>query len=286
MGRMLDYITSPGIDGSGEKMGKAWRWWLDMTTEDFRGLDPERTVALLPVAAVEQHGPHLPVAVDATLCRGIVAAATAHLGDSLPVLILPQTDVGKSNEHLAFPGTLSFSAETLIRVWTEIGECVHRAGIRKIVLFNSHGGQPQIMDIVTRDLRVRLKMAAVAASWWAYGMPEGLWPEQEAKFGIHAGGVETSMMMHLAPDQVRRDKIDDFKPGQIELAREFKLLAYTGKSALAWQTQDIHPSGAVGNARDADAERGRKVVDFAARKLAELLAEVSRFPLDRLKDHS
>lgn len=267
-------------------MGKAWRWWLDMTTEDFRGLDAERTVALLPVAAVEQHGPHLPVAVDATLARGIVARASELLADGLPVLILPQTDIGKSNEHLAFPGTLSFSAETLIRVWTEIGECVHRAGIRKIVLFNSHGGQPQIMDIVTRDLRVRLKMAAVAASWWAYGMPEGLWPAQEEKFGIHAGGVETSMMMHLAPAQVRRDKIADFRPGQIDLAKEFKLLAYTGKSALAWQTQDLHPSGAVGNARDSDAERGRKVVEFAAQRLADLLAEVSRFPLDRLKEYA
>ncbi len=267
-------------------MGKAWRWWLDMTTEDFRGLDPARTVALLPVAAVEQHGPHLPVSVDATLARGIVAAATAHFPDDLPVLILPQTDVGKSNEHLAFPGTLSFSAETLIRMWTEIGECVHRAGIRKFVMFNSHGGQPQIMDIVARDLRVRLKMAAVAASWWAYGLPEGLWDAQEAKLGIHAGGVETSMMLHLAPDRVRRKRIADFKPGQLELAKEFKLLAYTGNSALAWQTQDIHPSGAVGNATDSDAERGRKVVEHAARKLAELMGEVSRFPLDRLKDYA
>jgi creatinine amidohydrolase len=129
-------------------------------------------------------------------------------------------------------------------------------------------------------------MAAVAASWWAYGMPEGLWSAQETKFGIHAGGVETSMMLHLAPDTVRRDRIANFRPGQLDLAAEYKLLTYTGTSALAWQTQDIHPSGAVGDASDSDAERGRKVVDHAARKLAELLAEVARFPLDRLKDHS
>jgi creatinine amidohydrolase len=265
-------------------MAKAWRWWLDMTTEDFRGLDPARTVALLPVAAVEQHGPHLPVAVDATLARGIVAKATDYFADDLQVLILPQADIGKSNEHLAFPGTLSFSAETLIRMWTEIGECVHRAGIRKFALFNSHGGQPQIMDIVARDLRVRLKMAALAASWWAYGMPEGLWPTEEMKFGIHAGGVETSMMMHLAPGQVRHDKIANFRPGQLDLAKEFKLLAYTGSSALAWQSQDLHPSGAVGNASDSDAARGAKVVDHAAQKLAALMAELARFPLDRIKD--
>jgi len=267
-------------------MAKAWRWWLDMTTEDFRGLDPATTVAMLPVSAVEQHGPHLPVAVDATINRGIVAKATEFFPDDLKVLILPQADIGKSNEHLAFPGTLSFSAETLIRIWTELGECVHRAGIRKFVMFNSHGGQPQIMDIVARDLRVRLKMAVVASSWWAYGKPDGLWPADEYRFGIHAGGVETSMMMHLAPAQVRKDRIAEFKPAQAVLAKEFPSLAYTGPAAIAWQAQDLNPAGAVGDARDSDPERGAKVVEYAGRKLAGMLSEFARFPLDRLKDYS
>jgi len=264
-------------------MAQAWRNWLDLTTEEFRTLDPAKTVALLPVSAVEQHGPHLTVAVDQVLCEGIVARAAGMAG-ATPVVVLPQQDVGKSNEHLAYPGTLSFSAETLIRIWTELGECVHRAGLRKFVMYNSHGGQPQIMDIVARDLRVRLGMAAVATSWWAFGMPEGLWDAKEAKFGIHAGGVETSMMMHLAPEKVRDAKIDNFVPGQFALAKEFELLTFTGQSALAWQAQDIHISGAVGNARDADAERGRKVVDHAAAKLVKLLDEVSRYPLDRIRD--
>ena len=263
-------------------MAKAWRNWIDLTTEEFRALDPARTVALLPVSAVEQHGPHLPVSVDQVLCEGIVARAGELAGDT-PVVVLPQQDVGKSNEHLAFPGTLSFSAETLIRIWTELGECVHRAGLRKLVFYNSHGGQPQIMDIVARDLRVRLNMAAVATNWWSFGMPEGLWPAKENKFGIHAGGVETSMMMHLAPVSVRVGKVANFEPGQVELAKEYELLTYTGNSSLAWQAQDLHPSGAVGDARDADAERGRKTVDHAAGKLVKLLAELSRFPLDKIR---
>lgn len=263
-------------------MTKAWRNWLDLTTEEFRALDPARTVALLPVSAVEQHGPHLPVSVDQVLCAGIVARAAQISGDT-PVIVLPQQDVGKSNEHLAFPGTLSFSAETLIRIWTELGECVYRAGLRKLVLYNSHGGQPQIMDVVARDLRVRLDMAAVATSWWAFGMPEGLWNAKESKHGIHAGGVETAMMMHLAPGSVRADKVANFEPGQLDLAKEYELLTYTGSSALAWQAQDLNMSGAVGDARDADAERGRKVVDHAAGKLVKLLAEVSRFPLDKIR---
>ena len=263
-------------------MSEAWRNWLDLTTEEFRMLDPLRTVALLPVSAVEQHGPHLPVSVDQVLCAGIVARAR-ELADGTPVIVLPQQDVGKSNEHLAFPGTLSFSAETLIRIWTELGEGVYRAGLRKIVFYNSHGGQPQIMDVVARDLRVRLNMAAVAANWWSFGMPEGLWPQKENEFGIHAGGVETSMMMHLAPGSVREAKVANFEPGQVALAKEFELLTYTGSSSLAWQIQDLHPSGAVGDATDADAERGRKVVDHAAAKLVKLLDEVSRFPLERIR---
>jgi creatinine amidohydrolase len=126
-----------------------------MTTTEFAAL-PADTVAVLPVAAVEQHGPHLPVYVDACLNEGVVARAIELLPPELPVTFLPMQAVGKSNEHLAFPGTLSLSAETLIRLWTEIAESVHRASVRKLVLFNSHGGQPQIMDIVARDLRVRL----------------------------------------------------------------------------------------------------------------------------------
>jgi creatinine amidohydrolase len=151
-----------------------------MTTTEFAAL-PADTVAVLPVAAVEQHGPHLPVYVDACLNEGVVARAIELLPPELPVTFLPMQAVGKSNEHLAFPGTLSLSAETLIRLWTEIGESVHRAGVRKLVLFNSHGGQPQIMDIVARDLRVRLEMFVVCASSYAFGMPVGAFLRRRAQ---------------------------------------------------------------------------------------------------------
>src|SRR5215472_9473715 len=177
------------------------RRWVEMTTAEFSAL-PSDTVAVLPVGAIEQHGPHLPVYVDACLNEGVVARAMALIPPELPVTFLPMQAVGKSNEHLAFPGTLSLSAETLIRLWTEIGESVHRAGVRKLVLFNSHGGQPQIMDIVARDLRVRCGMFVVTCGTYALGRPAGLFPESELKHGIHGGSVETSMMMHLRPELV------------------------------------------------------------------------------------
>ena len=136
------------------------RCWQDMTTEEFAALDAARVIELLPVGAIEQHGPHLPVSTDACINQGILARALEQMPDDLPVTVLPMLPIGKSSEHLGFPGTLTLSAETLIRLWTEVGLSVARAGVRKLVLFNSHGGQPQVMDIVARDLRVR------SACWW------------------------------------------------------------------------------------------------------------------------
>ncbi|MGH6914266.1 MAG: creatininase family protein, partial [Geminicoccales bacterium] len=257
--------------------------WQDMTTLEFESLERPRTIALLPVGAIEQHGPHLPVSVDACINRGIVGRALELVPEALPVLVLPMTPIGKSNEHQAFPGTLTLAADTLARLWTEIAESVARAGIKKLVLFNSHGGQPQVMDIVARDLRVRLGMLAVAYSWYASGVPEGLFPDEEARLGIHAGAIETSMMLHLRPDLVKMDLAQDFRPLMAELEDDYRRLSPTGEGRLAWQAQDLNPAGACGNATNADAERGRALIEHAARALVELLSEVDRYPLDRLR---
>lgn len=252
-----------------------------MTTAEFAAL-PADTVAVLPVAAIEQHGPHLPVYVDACLNEGVVAHAMALIAPELPVTFLPMQSVGKSNEHLAFPGTLSLSAETVIRLWTEIGECVHRAGLRKLVLFNSHGGQPQIMDIVARDLRARLEMFVVCASSYSFGSPPGAFSDDELRHGIHGGAKETSMMLALRPDLVQMEKAQDFVPLSVALARDYRYLTPEGRIGFGWQTQDLHPSGACGNALDADAERGARSVELAARGLVALLEEVHRYSLANL----
>jgi creatinine amidohydrolase len=259
------------------------RCWQDMTTEEFAALDAARVIALLPVAAIEQHGPHLPVSTDACINQGVLARALELMPDDLPVTVLPMLPVGKSSEHLGFPGTLTLSAETLIRLWTEIGESVARAGVRKLVLFNSHGGQPQVMDIVARDLRVRLGMLVVAYSWYAGGLPSGLFDQDEVRHGIHAGAIETSMMLHLRPDLVRLDLAANFRPLMADLAPDYRHLSPTGAGRLAWMAQDLHPSGACGDAADADAGRGRALVEHAARTLIELLAEIDRYPLERLR---
>jgi len=259
--------------------------WEEMTTADFSALDRERAIAVLPVAAIEQHGPHLPVSVDAAINSGIVERVIALLPDDLPVTFLPMMAVGKSNEHMAFPGTLTLSADTLVRLWTEIGESVARSGVRKLVLLNSHGGQPQIMDIVARDLRVRLKMFVVALSYWAVGMPEGLFPATEAEHGIHGGSSETSLMLHLHPELVRNDERRDFVPASVAIAARYKYLRSEGSGVgFGWQTQDLNPLGACGNALDADAQRGHKIVEHVAPRIVELLREINAYPLSALRD--
>lgn len=265
-------------------MSKPRRLWAEMTTTDFAALDQGETIAVQPVAAIEQHGPHLPVMVDACIVDGVIARALDVMPDDLPVLVLPTQAVGKSNEHISYPGTLTLGAETLARVWTEIGESVARAGIRKLVFLNAHGGQPQVMEIVARELRVRLGMMAVAANWYSFGTPEGLFPAEELRHGIHGGSVETSMMMHLRPDLVRREHLRNFRSLGQDMARDYTLLGPTmATGKLAWQTEDLNPEGACGDATDADAARGARLIDHAARQFVALLQEVRRFPLATLR---
>jgi creatinine amidohydrolase len=193
------------------------RYWSELTTEDFKHLDAERVVAILPVAATEQHGPHLPVATDTAIAEGLVRLTLERLPDDLKVLVLPTQPIGKSNEHLRSPGTLTYSAETVLRIWTEVGECVHRAGLRKIVIVNSHGGNSELMGIVARELRVRLGMVVVTTAWMRFGVPDGLYDEIEKVHGIHAGDVETSLMLHLRPDLVQMDKAAHFLPRSVAM---------------------------------------------------------------------
>jgi creatinine amidohydrolase len=261
------------------------RYWADLTTRDFTRLDAAATVAVLPVAAIEQHGPHLPLSVDTTLVDGIVAASLPHLPASVPVLFLPTQQIGKSNEHVRFPGTLTLSAETLMRVWMEIGECVARTGIRKLVLFNAHGGQVSLMDIVARDLRTKHDLIVFSTNWFNLPLGEkvdGLFTPEEHRFGIHAGDIETSMMLALRPQHVDMAQARDFKSASQERSRKYPIIG-NGKSAkLGWQMQDYNPLGAAGNATLATAEKGAAVVDAAARQLALMLQEIAALPLSTL----
>jgi len=266
------------------------RFWADLSTRDFAALQStgqaDQVVAVLPVAAVEQHGPHLPLSVDATLLQGVIDAALPQLPAALPVLFLPPQNVGLSPEHIRFPGTLTLSPATVIALWTEIGECVARAGVKKLLLFNGHGGQVSVMDIVARELRTRCDLIVYSASWFSLPLPDavaGQFSGKEHRFGIHAGEIETSMMLHLTPGAVHMEHARDFRSTSQDRSEQYAILG-NGKSAkLGWQMQDYHPAGAVGNAAAATAGKGQTVVEAAAGQLVVLLQELAQLPLQTLR---
>lgn len=269
-------------------MIKSARFWADLSTRDFAQRlasgQAAQTIAVLPVAAIEQHGPHLPLSVDTVLVNGVIAAALPHLASDLDVLFLPTQAVGLSPEHARFPGTLTLKSETILRLWTDIGESVAAAGIKKLVLFNSHGGQVSVMDLVARDLRARLNMLVYSVSWFNLPLLDAdghdlntLFSADEHRFGIHAGDIETSMMLALDPAHVEMTQAQNFHSSSQDRAQRFAILG-NGKSAkLGWQMQDYNPAGAVGNAAAATADKGRAVVDAAGRSLARMLEELKNF---------
>jgi len=258
------------------------RYWAEMVWPDFKTADMADVVAVLPVAAVEQHGPHLPLGVDFFLMQGYIERVVARLPDDLPVLFLPTQAIGTSIEHSDFPGTLSLSAPTLIQMLREIGACVHKAGCRKLVLLNSHGGNVALLNAVAHALRAEHQMFVVMASWHRFGYPDGLFSAEELVHGIHAGDIETSLMLSFWPDLVRRDAASDFGSESAAFESDFTWLRAGRPTGFGWMAQDLSASGAMGNAANASAEKGEASADYGVTAFIELLQDVEAFDLARL----
>lgn len=263
------------------------RYWAELASPEFARLDRAATVAVLPVAAIEQHGPHLPLSVDQSLVDGIIAQALPQLPPELPVLFLPTQQVGYSPEHSRFAGTLSLSFETLAASWIELGECVARAGVKKLLLFNSHGGQVSLMDIVARELRTRANLIVYSCSWWNLPLGDdvtGMFSADEHRFGVHAGDIETSLMLAIEPNVVDMKQAHNFTSSSQERAARYPVLGNGRSAKLGWHMQDYNDQGAAGNAAAATVHKGQAVLQAAARQLALLLQEISALPLSTLVD--
>ncbi len=234
--------------------------------------DKENTVIVLPTGATEQHGPHLPCAVDTIISAGVVGHALARLPAHVPAYAMAPITYGKSEEHLHFPGTMTLTGETLLATMNEIGESVYRAGFRKLLIVNGHGGQPQIMEISAREMRLRHGDFIVVPSFtWRVPHSAGKYlSDQEKKLAMHAGHAETALVLALAPETVRMDRaVANFPP-------EFpsKLLSPDGRPACAWTARDFGPSGIIGDPLPATAEQGRDILDSLANSWAQAMTEL------------
>jgi creatinine amidohydrolase len=257
------------------------RDFMEMTWTDIAPGEA-RWIAVLPVAAVEQHGPHLPLGVDSYIAEAYLARVVPLLPADLPVTFLPVQKIGHSEEHRAYPGTLSLSAATTIAAYREIGESLHRFGLRKLVIVTSHGGNVSAVEIVSRELRVRLGMLVVTCAWHRFGYPPGTFDPMEEHHGIHGGDIETSLMLAHRPDLVRMASAAPAVPETVRMTEDFKWLSALRPAGFGWMTQDLHESGVVGDARLASAEKGERALTHGARGFVELLEDVDRFDLRRL----
>ena len=253
------------------------RDWTDVYWPDFAGSDLERWIAVLPLAATEQHGPHLPLGTDVMIAQAYLARVRELLPDTLPATFLPLQPVGISTEHVDFPGTLTLPTEVALQTWFALGEGVARAGVKKLVMVTSHGGNSAGMSVVAQDLRAKHGLFVVTTGWSRLSATAGLFVAAEVQHGVHGGAVETSIMLARYAQHVRNEAIADFRSSAIATAKDYRWLSTNRPAPFAWQAQDLHPSGAVGDATQASAEKGERLIDSGARAFCELLADIDRF---------
>lgn len=239
----------------------------------------DERIAVLPLGAHEQHGPHLPFATDTIIATGVARRAQTLLPKDLDVIFLPTEAVGYSIEHIDVEGTRTLTYREAIERWLGIAERLSEEGIRRLVLLNAHGGNSPLMTIVATEARVRLGMLCVASSWTRFGAEAGLVTPEEKAIGIHGGEIETSVMLALAPELVDMEKARNFASRQSDFMSDFKHLRAYGPHAFGWMMRDLNADGVAGNAALATAEKGRQMIDRAARGLIELLEDVARFDL-------
>jgi len=240
-------------------------------------------IAVLPLGAHEYHGPHLPLQTDTLIAQAVVERTAMLLPASMPasmdVCFLETEPVGYSVEHKRVKGTKTLSWDEAVARWLAIGTAQHQKGIRKFVMLNAHGGNSPLMTIVATELRARFDMLAVATSWSRFGLPNGLLSAGQQALDIHAGFIETSVMLAIAPDLVNMQKAGDFHNRQADLERDFAYLRAYGKHAFGWMMHDLNPEGAAGNARRATAADGEKILAHAVGGFISLLQDVDRFDM-------
>lgn len=247
--------------------------WNELTSPELGALAVDKAVAVLVLGAIEQHGPHLPLATDLIIGEGLLQAALEKLAPEYPVLVMSPLAIGASEEHNHFAGTLSLAPDQAAAMIVSVGECIHRSGIKRLVLVNSHGGNHAVMNMAALELRRRLGMLVVKASYLRFDPPAGVLDAEELRLGLHGGRSETAMMLQLRPELVDMDRAADFQSS----AAEQTLLGPEGQASWAWLAEDLNPAGVAGRADLATAEQGRQLLDHYSAILAEVLSQAAAF---------
>jgi creatinine amidohydrolase len=245
-----------------------------LTWKQVDTLPRASTLLVLPTAAIEQHGHHLPLATDTLINNLLLGKALALLPPQMSIYALPPVCYGKSNEHAGFPGTLSVSAQTFMAIVRDLGASIAASGFMKVVLYNTHGGNTSLVDVLARDLRAEFGLRTFSL----FGSPGAIFEgvsQQERTYGFHAGEIETAYLLHAAPELVHTDQ---YTANYIARVDQPELLKPEGSPAnFAWLTKDIAPSGVMGDPTPATAGNGERWANEAAARIAEILVAMYNF---------
>lgn len=261
--------------------GTAWegRFLPRLTSKQVKELPKEQALVILPIGAIEQHGPHLPVMTDTLIGEATLTQAMEKVDASHQVWLLPPVSYGKSNEHLGLPGTISLSASTLQGVVLDIAESLHLSGFRKLLLFNTHGGNVDLLNMVSREIRIKYGMTVFYMSPSSLGGAADLMLPEELEYGIHGGDYETSIVMAIKPDWVQEEYLVSEVPDVTGLG----FLTLEGKIRFAWRMADISESGICGDATKATAAKGAIIQERVTDILAAAIGELCLFEIEDVK---
>ncbi|MBS3666680.1 creatininase family protein [Vreelandella boliviensis] len=249
--------------------------WQTLTAPQLAEFAQRDPVAVLVLGAIEQHGTHLPLATDLMIGEGLQTAMLEALDANLNVICLPSIAVGASDEHASFPGTLSLPASLSIATLEAYGDSLARAGIRRLVLLNSHGGNKAVMDLAGLTLRRRHAMRVVKATYTRLPPLEGAIGAEELRYGLHGGLLETAMMHYLAPTLVQ---LEGYQAAPPAAPQGDALVSAEGAAAFAWLAEDLSAQGVAGDASHASVELGKRLVQHYARQLATVVTETAHLP--------
>ncbi|GGA58947.1 creatininase family protein [Pelagibacterium lentulum] len=242
----------------------------------------DKTIGILPVGATEAHGPHLPVSTDCDIAEGHLTALAGHLPPKIDALVLPIQRIGASLEHAHLAGTHSADFASLLAEWFAIAKAFRESGGRKLVIVSSHGGNSAVVDSLILRARAELDMLAVGTGWLRFGYPEGLFDENERRYGIHGGDIETSLMLHYWPEKVDMARAENFVSRLERLEPQMAHLTAYGRHRFGWLSTDLHPAGVVGNAAAASAAKGAAAASHILGGFVDLLEDIDRFDLEWL----
>lgn len=248
----------------------------ELRTDEVEELDRDKTIVVLPIAAHEQHGKHLPIGTDTLILEGVIENFAKKVPQDMSVLVLPTIAVGKSNEHMSFCGTLTYGLDTLIAMLRDTAKSVARHGFEKFAMLNAHGGNTDVLNACARDMRDDCGLRPFVIDWWFTDFWADLLGrvQESPRDGVfHACELETSLIMALRPELVCKEHlIDAYPPKQL---RENKYVTVFGPVTMGWVTSDISESGVIGAATKASAQKGEQMLEYAGNKLVDIFKEIA-----------